>query len=159
MIGDTLWYLGETSDYTSASNGLTSHFYTYERGTTVYSGRDTSWIGKVGLMYPSNYGYATSGGSTTNRNACLNKELYNWNYSSYSDCKNNDWLYNSSIYQWTIMPNASYSKTVFNVNTSGYVTSYGAYSSRGVRPVVHLKSNIKIVEGDGSSSNPYQLSL
>ena len=82
MIGDTLWYLGETSDYTSASNGLTSHFYTYEREKTVYSGRDTSWIGKVGLMYPSDYGYATSGSSTTNRNACLNKELYNWDSSS-----------------------------------------------------------------------------
>ena len=48
MIGDTLWYLGGTSNYTSSTNGLTSHFYSYERGTTVYSGRDTSWVGKVG---------------------------------------------------------------------------------------------------------------
>ena len=159
MIGDTLWYLGGTSNYTSASDGLTSHFYTYERGTTVYSGRDTNFVGKVGLMYPSDYGYATSGGSTTNRNACLNKELYNWDSSSYSDCKNNDWLYNSSIYQWTIMPRAFISDYVFYVSATGYVSYKNVYYSFGARPVVHLKSNIKITSGDGSSSNPYQLSF
>ena len=158
MIGDTLWYLGGApTNYTSASNGLTSHFYSYERGTTVYSGRDTSWIGKVGLMYTSDYGYATSGGTTTNRNACLNKELFGWDSSSYSDCKNNDWLYNSRIYQWTIMSCASNSFSVFGVNTYGYLSIYSARNSRGVRPVVHLKSNIKITEGNGSKETPYVL--
>lgn len=34
-----------------------------------------SWKGLVGLMYPSDYGYATSGGSITNRTTCLNKSL------------------------------------------------------------------------------------
>ena len=157
MIGDALWYLGGTSNYTSSTNGLTSHFYSYERGTTVYSGRDTSWVGKVGLMYPSDYGYATSGGSTTDRNACLNKELYNWNSSSYSDCKNNDWLYESSYYQWTITPLASSTSYVFYVSYTGYLINYIADITSGVRPVVFLKSNIKIVDGDGSSSNPYIL--
>ena len=120
MIGDTLWYLGGTSSYTNASNGLTSHFYSYERGTTVYSGRSTSWVGKVGLMYPSDYGYATSGGTTTDRNTCLNKELYRWNSSDFSDCKNNDWIFNPS-YQWTITPLASYSYNVFGLSSSGYL--------------------------------------
>ena len=158
MIGDTLWYLGGASNYTSSTNGLTSHFYSYERGTTVYSGRDTSWVGKVGLMYPSDYGYATSGGSTTDRNACLNKELYNWDSSDFSDCKNNDWIFNSS-YQWTITPLASDSYGVFYLNLAGYVNyNFYAYDTNcGVRPVVFLKSNIKIVDGDGSSSNPYIL--
>ena len=161
MIGDTLWYLGGTSSYTSASNGLASHFYTYERGTTVYnsstSPRDTSFVGKVGLMYPSDYGYATSGGSTTDRNACLNKELLNWDSSEFSDCKNNDWLYESSYIQWTLSPRASNSEHVFRVSSTGYVNDYGAYYSRGVRPVAFLKSNIKIEDGDGSSTNPYIL--
>ena len=158
MIGDTLWYLGGIANYTSASNGLTSHFYSYERGTNVYSGRSTSWIGKVGLMYPSDYGYATSGGATTNRNACLNKELYNWNSSSFSDCKNNDWLYDSSHIQWALTSRSSYSHNVFHVNNSGYVNSDGAYKrSYGARPVVFLKSNITIASGNGSSSQPYIL--
>ena len=154
MIGDAVWYLGGTSDYTSASNGLTSHWYSYERGTTVYSGRSTSWIGKVGLMYPSDYGYATSGGTTTDRNACLNKELYSW--VSVSDCYNNDWIFNSAE-QWTITPYASDSRNVFNLRSAGYVRSGNANNTRGVRPVVFLKSNIKIIDGDGSSSNPYIL--
>ena len=155
MIGDAVWYLGGTSNYTSSTNGLTSHFYSYERGTTVYSGRSTSWTGKVGLMYPSDYGYATSGGTTTDRNACLNKELYNWD--SVSDCYNNDWIFNSA-YQWTITPRASKSNSVFNLGSSGYLINlYASNSNLGVRPVVFLKSSIKIVDGDGSSNNPYIL--
>ena len=155
MIGDTVWYLGGTSDYQDSSNGLASHFYSYERGTTVYSGRSTSWTGKVGLMYPSDYGYATSGGTTTDRNACLNKELYNW--GSVSDCYNNDWIFNSAN-QWTITPPASHSYRVFLLYSSGYFDSNSALNNDyGVRPVVFLKSSIKIVDGDGSSNNPYIL--
>ena len=156
MIGDTLWYLGGAANYTSASNGLTSHWYSYERGTNVYSGRSTSWIGKVGLMYPSDYGYATSGGTTTNRNACLNKELYNWDSSSFSDCKNNDWLYNFD-YQWTLTSRSSTSNDVFYVFNTGFVTDNLARNTRGARPVVFLKSNITIASGNGSSSQPYIL--
>ena len=155
MIGDTLWYLGGSSTHTDVTSTM---FYERERGTTVYSGRDTNFVGKVGLMYPSDYGYATSGGSTTNRNACLNKELYNWDSSSYSDCKNNDWLYNSSIYQWTIMPHVD-SDDVFRVDASGFVYYYLVYFSLGARPVVHLKSNIKITEGNGSKETPYILAV
>ena len=154
MIGDTVWYLGGSSTYDDV---IASMFYERERGTTVYSGRSTSWTGKVGLMYPSDYGYATSGGSTTDRNTCLNKELYNWDSSSYSDCKNNDWLFNSED-QWTFTPRASYSYGVFFLNNTGCVHDYNANNAyTGVRPVVFLKSSIKIVDGDGSSSNPYVL--
>ena len=154
MIGDAVWYLGGTSDYTSASNGLRSHWYSYERGTTVYSGISTSWTGKVGLMYLSDYGYATSGGTTTDRNSCLNKELYNWD--SVSDCYNNDWIFNSSA-EWTITPRASHSNDVFRLDYAGCVNGDGTRYAFGVRPVVFLKSSIKIVDGDGSSSNPYIL--
>ena len=151
MIGDALWYLGGTSNY----EDVTSNFYSYERGTTVYSGRDTSWVGKVGLMYPSDYGYATGGGTTTDRNTCLNKELNNW--GSLSDCYNNDWLFNS-LYQWTITSRITNSRYVFNVISTGRLNYIGSDNTNyGVRPVVFLKSNIKIVDGDGSSTDPYIL--
>ena len=153
MIGDTLWYLGGSSTYNDVTASM---FYERERGTTVYSGRSTSWVGKIGLMYPSDYGYATSGGTTTDRNTCLNKQLFNWNSSDFSDCKNNDWIFNSS-YQWTITPRASSAYLVFCLFNTGYVHSNSANFTYGVRPVVFLKSNIKIVDGDGSSSNPYIL--
>ena len=173
LISDAVWNTGSqgTNDFTSASGGLTKHFYAYERssntGKICSSGnycndtveRTTTWIGKVGLMYPSDYGYATSGGSTTDRAACLNKELHNWDSSSVSDCKNNDWLFNSS-YQWTLSPNASSSGAyiAFRVSNSGYVTSYNASYDNGVRPVVYLTSNVGVQSGDGSRGNPFILS-
>ena len=157
MIETVTWKLGGAASYTSASNGLASHWYGYERGTTVYSGHATEWVGEVGLMYPSDYGYATSGGRTTNRAACLAKELYNWNSSSFSDCRNNDWLFNSA-YQWTLTPRSSNSGIVFDVNFSGYLSgNIYANNGRGARPSIYLKSNIVISGGDGSESNPYTL--
>ena len=157
MIGDTLWYLGGSS---TDNDVTTSMFYERERGTNVYnsstSPRDTSWVGKVGLMYPSDYGYATSGGSTTDRDACLNKEVNNWEDSSYSDCKNNDWLYNSKRSQWTLSPAFHYYYMLF-VDSDSYISGVSPYVSIMVRPVVFLKSNIKIVDGNGTSSNPYIL--
>ena len=154
MIGDAKWYLGGSSTYNDVTPPM---FYTRERGTTVYSGHSTSWIGKVGLMYPSDYGYATSGGSSTNRNSCLAKELYNWDSSGYSDCKNNDWMYNGNIWQWTISPRAVNSYYVFDVRYAGFVNrDYAIYTSAG-RPVVYLKSTIKVISGSGTTSSPYIL--
>ena len=173
LIGDTLWNTGTngTNDYTSSSNGLVSHFYSYERssntGKICTSGtycndtveRTTIWQGKLGLMYPSDYGYATGGGSTSNRTSCLNKELYNWDISSYSDCKNNDWLYNSSNWQWTLSPRADSSGAdiVFDVYTAGYVFDSYAYNSGAVRPSVYLLSETSIVSGEGTPEDPYQI--
>ena len=154
MIGDAKWYLGGSSTYNDVTPPM---FYTRERGTTVYSGHSTSWIGKVGLMYPSDYGYATSGGSSTNRNSCLAKELYNWDSSGYSDCKNNDWMYNGNIWQWTMSPRADYSYSVFIVYGTGYVGNYDAYYAIAGRPVVYLKSTIKVISGSGTTSSPYIL--
>ncbi len=158
MISNAKWNLGGTVDYTSSSNGLTSHFYGYERGTTVYTGRPAEWIGQIGLMYPSDYGYATSGGSSVNRASCLAKELYNWD--SVSDCYNNDWLYKSGTYQWTLTPRSGSSNLVFFVYYDGYVNSNSALNaSNAVSPALYLSSNVKISGGTGTSSDPYQLSL
>ena len=154
MIGDAKWYLGGSSTYNDVTPPM---FYTRERGTTVYSGHSTSWIGKVGLMYPSDYGYATSGGSSTNRNSCLAKELYNWDSSGYSDCKNNDWMYNSNIWQWTMSPRADNSNDVFIVYNTGYVNDIIANNPTAGRPVVYLKSTIKVISGSGTTSSPYIL--
>ena len=88
MIGKTKWYLGR-----SRTPILTaSQFYGYERGIEGYGVKPTSWVGEVGLMYPSDFGYAASGSS------CLSTDLFNYN----SSCMNTDWLHNSSYSQWTI---------------------------------------------------------
>ena len=166
MLGNAVWNTGAST----TSSQIASKWYTEERGTRngkiCTSGnycndtvkRTTTWTGKVGLMYPSDYGYATSGGSTTDRATCLNKELYNWNDSSASDCKNNDWLFNRS-FQWTISPraNSSYVSDVYFVRSGGSVNHSSASNSDGVRPVGYLLSNTSIQSGDGSSGNPFIL--
>ena len=88
MIGNAVWNLGGSSTYNDVTASM---FYERERGTDVYSGRPTEWTGQIGLMYPSDYGYATSGGSSMNRTSCLSKELFYW--YTYSDCKSNNWLF------------------------------------------------------------------
>ena len=181
LVGNTLWNTGTNgiNNSTSASNGLASHFYSYERssnnGKICTSGtycndtvkRTTTWNGKIGLMYPSDYGYATSGGSTSNRTSCLTKELSNWNDSSYSDCKNNDWLYNSSNWQWTVSPVAGSSGAVvvFVISNEGHVSSNLASIVDGVladnqsavRPSVYLIPSTSILGGEGTLENPYEI--
>ncbi|MGN1374440.1 MAG: hypothetical protein ACI4XK_03980 [Bacilli bacterium] len=157
-IESVVWNLGGTASYNSASNGLASHWYGYERGTTVYSGHATTWTGKIGLMYQSDYGYATSGGSTTDRATCLAKEIYNW--SSASDCYSNDYLHKSGYSQWTLVPYSSYANYVFYVRTTGCVSSGYARTTYEVRPVAFLKSNISITNvGTGTSESPFQLKV
>ena len=171
LISDAVWNTGANDDKTYTYNNIiTSKFYELERSSNTCkicsSGdycndtveRTTTWTGKVGLMYPSDYGYATSGGSTTDRAACLNKELYNWSDSSVSDCKNNDWLINSS-YQWTISPYADSSRAnlAFLVGSGGTVNPSYAFTDFAVLPVVYLTSSVGIESGDGSSGNPFTL--
>ncbi len=158
-IEEVVWNLGGTGDYTSASNGLASHWYGYERGTTVYTGRPTTWTGKIGLMYPSDYGYATSGGTTKDRAACLAKELYNWNSSAFSDCKGNDYLLDANNYQWTLAPRSANAYGVFSVYPGGYVYIRSAFYAYAVRPVLFLKSNIQVDKGTGAKSDPYTLKM
>ena len=109
-------------------------------------------------MYPSDYGYATSGENNTNRETCLNTALYNWDGLSVSNCKNNDWLYTRSC-QWTLTPFSSSSGSVFYVSSSGVVSAYSAHSSRVVSPAIYLSSNVKISGGEGTENSPYELSL
>ena len=122
--------------------------------------RKTTWEGKVGLMYPSDYGYATDGGGDqVKRMQCLYTPLYNWGNNS--NCKSNDWLYDSSNTQWTMTPapNSSNAYRVFLVYTGGTVDYYYAHFAYAVRPVVYLKSNVKISGGEGTSSSPYTLTI
>ena len=157
-IESVVWNLGGSS---TSDDVTASMFYERERGTTVYSGRPTTWTGKIAIMYPSDYGYATAGGTTTNRDSCLAKELYNWDGSNVSDCKNNDYLFKSAYTQWTLAPYSSISYGAFRVGTGGCVRSdYGVGYAYGVRPAAYLKSSISITDvGIGTAESPFQLSV
>ena len=119
---------------------------------------------KVGLMYPSDYGYSSVGGTTTNKSDCLNVGLMNW--KSYNDCYSNSWLYNSAIFvnkaEWFLTPGT--------INYSGYLGQYDNgyvytlnyfFLSTGllaVRPTLYLDAEtLKIVGGTGSQTDPYHI--
>ena len=171
LVGNTLWNTGSqrTNYWATESEGLTSHFYSYERssntGKICTSGtacndtvtRTTTWNGKIGLIYPSDYGYATSGGTSINRASCLTKALSG--LSSASDCKNNDWFYNSSNSQFTISPLAEDSKAsyVFDVERTGSVSFGYARVALPVRPSVYLIPSTSILGGEGTFENPYEI--
>lgn len=157
MIETATWTLGGTSRYDNSSYGLANHWYNYERGCIVYSGRPIIWQGEIGLMFPSDYGYATGGSSTMIRSSCLAKSLYMWNSSG--DCFGNDWLYDSSSTQWTISPNTSLNRNAFFVSSSGKVDRNDTKTTYLVRPVVYLKSNVQIIKGNGAKSTPYELEI
>ena len=160
------WHLGGASPsncQTITADGI----YTEERNTSaIYSGNPASIYAKVGLMYPSDYGYATVGG-TTNKSRCREKELYNWDNSSYSDCKNNDWLYKSQSSfvnnrEWFLSPYSSVSNYAAGLFSSGFVYLDGGSgvgsSKAAVRPTFYLDSSIlKIVGGTGTSDNAYRI--
>ena len=166
-IANAKWHLGGASS--SNYNTLTAEgIYKEERNTSaIYSGNPSSIYAKVGLMYPSDFGYATVGGTTTNKTGCRAKELYNWNSSSYSDCKNNDWIFTSQNSfadnrEWLLSPYSMNSTDAAHLYSGGYVHLNGYRVVGGkfaVRPTFYLDSSIlKIVgTGDGSSSNPYRV--
>ena len=164
------WHLGGASS--SNYDTLTAEgIYIEERNTSaIVSGNPAIIYAKVGLMYPSDYGYATVGGITTNKAGCRAQALNNWNSSSYSDCKNNDWLFTSQVAswgsnktEWLLSPSSSNSHVATRLYTAGYVGLGGGNFVHGslcaVRPTFYLDSSIlKIVgTGDGSSSNPYRI--
>lgn len=156
MIESVVWHLGGmSSSYVSA---LTKDFYIYERGEEVYVNNPTTWTGKIGIIYPSDYGFATNGGNASKKEICLANPLFLWNNME-SDCYDNNWLYNSDInFKWTLTSNIRYG--AFIIYSTGQIDydslSYGTVS---VFPTIYLSSNVRITSGDGSSFSPFILSI
>ena len=75
-IETVIWNNGGISN-TKHTKSDTQQWYNFERGTEVYKNNNAYWTGKIALIYPSDYGYATSGNNETSRANCLNYSLYN----------------------------------------------------------------------------------
>ena len=147
MIAETTYNLGGWNDTGVYPNEI----YEYERGTTVYTGRPTTWTGKIALAYPSDYGYAAD------LNQCK-QTLANYDNST---CTSNNWMKaiitdNGSNHGWLLTPDSSYSFGAWY--SQGNVGEYFTGAAREAVPVLSLSSKLGIESGDGSSSNPYKLS-
>ena len=145
QISEVTYYLGGSS---SASGHSAQTYYAFERGTTVYSGRPTNWTGLVGLMYPSDYAYTFANG--------VDDTCYSNTYNCNNGKPSSSWLYKYGTSQWTFSPYSSYESLVFNVHSAGFVENNNAYTSTVVRPVLYLRSDIKL-QGSGGSDDPYEI--
>ena len=151
-------YLGTSSSFESYTS---SDLYNMERllnskGTaSSYANGVTSYVGEVGLIYPSDYGYAAQASD------CLRIVKPN-SYGSNSTCYTKNWLYQgSSTLQWIISPEYYTKYSVITIYTDGNLTEYndsydyltpgdnGAYS-----PVMALKADVTVT-GSGTQSDPY----
>ena len=158
MIQNTTWTLGGTTYKTSNPPYETypvNELYQKERETQVYSGHATTSTDYIGLIYPSDYGYASTDASCR-QNLRSGVTYTNNAYSGTPTCKNNNWLFKGSWY-WTISPHSSYAYLVFGVHGGGNLNGNLALYRESVRPSVYLKSDIKIVSGSGTKDDMFKL--
>ena len=140
-IENATWYL-----YGSNANQSKQNWYLCERGgnsctTSGPSTGDASVTSKMGLMYLSDYLYASGYYSSTS----IAAPQANYSYG------NKNWLYKGK--EWTQTPSASGVWLVGSGSTDPYVT----YSLSGWRPTFYLKSSVYVTGGNGSFDNPYTL--
>ncbi len=162
-IEEVTWYLKGYKDYNYSKQNL----YLCERGLSTdttncmsaNSGSyDASTTSKIGLMYVSDYLYASSYFADI-ATTTASSEYYG----------NKNWLYKG--YEWTITPIADSYDVVFVVNYFGSVlpknmNGLGGFmftsitrNANGVRPTFYLKSNVNVTGGTGTFDDPYTLSM
>lgn len=156
LIDPALWYLGAVEVFRDDELSV-EKLYKEERGTLngkqycvdapkvtkVYCNdtveRSLKWVGKVGLIYPSDYVYAST------NNEC------SFDILSPAPCKLNNWLDKGNSY-WTITP-ASVADTgahfAWGVDSSSGVSNISGRITNGVHPAVYLKNTVEIVDGNG----------
>ena len=148
-------YLGTSNSYKSYTS---ADLYKMERvleskGSIGPSSSSTAtYIGSVGLTYPSDYGYAVLASD------CVRTNMPS-RYSNVYACYNNNWLYQGSQQlQWLINPHPADTSYVFFVDGPGYLGNSGAGASvtnaNAYSPVMALKSDITVT-GSGTQSDPY----
>ena len=139
-IATTSWKVGGMA--WSTTNTAKQYYTTELEG----SSSSTTYSAKVGLMYVSEYGYATS---PENWNTALN------NYANDTN-RNNNWLYMGAP-EWTISRSSDGSNGVFVVDVVGGVVYGYVFFRDGVRPSFSLESSVVLSGGSGSSADPYRL--
>ena len=152
FVDDAYWNLGgyDTPSITA------SQMYQYEHNGTVYPTNATYWIGKVGLMYASDYGFASS-------ECYSNTNLISFNNST---CLNSNWIATSNGGRWEslLTHHTQVRGSVYYIyqkprGSIDYNTNQNVTNGDYMRPVVYLKTNVLINSGTGKSTSPYTIKL
>ena len=149
VLANARYYLGGYT--TTATN--TGTFYGKERGTLVSS--QSSYYNSLpythdnifGLMYPSDYGYASG-------SECTNVSLSAFTTA----CINKNWI-NNGTNQWTMTSNSSSGYQSFYINTSGKLAQTNDSTSYNIRPVAYIDGDIGISGGLGTQAHPYKMTI
>jgi len=149
------WYLRGMYDETHmGEEAYTPDWYLAERITgSPAPNADATTTGAIGIMYPSDYGYAAYGSSCDNKTSMT---LYNYA----GGCAEVDWLLLEETEEWLISPSPDKSYHAFNVNAvKGGSVYYDCSVSNelAVHPVLYLGASVKIAAGAGTKANPYKL--
>ena len=143
-IADATWQVGGFP-YTYVNHSLKTN-YDYEVGVNQTGYEETM---KIGLMYVSDYVYASSSNNWT---ASLP------DYGKATD-PNEGWLY-LGVSEWTISRLSGLSSYACVVYADGSLTlGYLAGSGLAVRPVFYLNSNVEYNGGTGTESDPFTLAV
>ena len=142
LVAPIIWHLGGVDSSLSTAK----EFYDGERNNAGYGSNPIIYIDEIGLMYPSDYGYAASPEN-------WNTELYNYDNDIN---RNNNWMY-MGLVEWTINPDLSLINYVSIVDDRANLTRTGTGSGLAVRPAFYLESNVELSGGTGTSSDPYTL--
>ncbi len=153
MIADATYYLGNlTYNSTYDVSNTVNLSYKQERNKySVTDGNQTTWTGKIALMYPSDYGYTAD---SSYWETIIGKTSFN------NEAAKSSWLStaNHTINEWFLSPISGNNKYVSYWNPDGSVQLvYTNNDGRGVRPVLYLDSLTSISNGDGTKDNPYQI--
>ena len=155
------WNLG---GYITSQSVKLEEFYNYERGTLTYENHSKYWNGFIALIYPSDYGYSTSGGEK-GRQYCLSGYMSQWNTDEAKICAANAWLYYTNengrlvpvVYRNTLTPDSSAADNVFRVNNGSIENRYDPYGVQDIFPTLYLTYDTKVISGDGTYDNPYSI--
>ena len=157
LINDTTYYLGSVTATNTTNDVTTVTSYTAERNASnIYPGNKATWIGKIGLMYPSDYGDSAN-------NSYWNTDLGFYDVAAAKTSWIADTLGVSANYYtfdtWFLTLNDGYSDTVMTAANGGRIQpSNMVYHSRSsVFPVLYLKSSATIMDAAGTKSSPYRV--
>ena len=135
------WNLLVPTSYSSDA----STWFTGERSGQKYSSNQSDVLAKVGLIYPSDYIYASY-----ESGSCVHSSSY------VTDCNTYNWLSTGSA-MWTISPDSANTTNAILINSSGTLASTASTTSAGIYPAFYLPSNVYLT-GSGTASNPYTIS-
>ena len=159
------WYQTNIESKVDLVSKVVDGNYYCEQAKTKYGGDWTSGNATMTLYsnYAPNFKCSTDGNGKGQVNASVglltyDEVVYAGGYREESN--SNYYLYNPNIYWWTMSSAgvASGNSSIWTVNTSGIVNRNGVAATIIFRAVINLKDDTQILDGNGTTKNPFILS-